>query len=83
MCRWQATPLEDAIRAQDRILVNLLKSKGAVVSGQFQWGTIFRAASAGDIKLLSLLTDSGSDLALVNYDKARPRSPRTLSLADT
>jgi hypothetical protein len=71
MCRWGGTPIEDAIRAHDSIIVNLLKRYGACLSTKFSSSAIFTAARHGDVIVLSLLVDSGASLTAKNYDGVR------------
>ena len=63
--------MEDAVRANDQILVALLKSHGAILSSTFQSATLYQAASTGNVHELELLYKSGANMDIKNYDKVR------------
>jgi hypothetical protein len=71
MCRWGGTPIENAVKANQRIIANLLKRSGACLSSSFSQKCTFTAARQGDVHLLALLADSGSPLTATNYDGVR------------
>ena len=70
-CRWEATPLEVALRAGDAILVRMLLTAGARLSVRCQRAALFAAAHVGDHAALTLLDSCAADLSLRNYDKVR------------
>lgn len=69
MCRWGGTPIEDAIKCGDKMIVRVLKSHGARVSASFKHDALFNAARTGSSKHLGLLLAAGADFSARNYDQ--------------
>jgi ankyrin repeat protein len=69
--RWEGTPMDDAVKMEDVLVVNLLKTYGAKSSPSFQKRAIMQAAQEGNARMLDLLVDNGADLATVNYNGVR------------
>lgn len=68
-CRWQGTPIQEAIASGNSLIVNLLKKSGGRVSASFESDALFVAAATGNVNHLDLLTDAASNTTLGNYDK--------------
>lgn len=67
--RLAGTPVEDAVRSKDNVLVNMLNDIGARPSLPFLRTVLLKAAREGDIKTLQLLHSMNADLSVCNYDK--------------
>lgn len=69
MHRLDSTPVEDAVRSKDTVLVNMLNDAGARPSTTFLRTVLLTAAREGDIRTLQLLHSMCADLSVSNYDK--------------
>jgi hypothetical protein len=67
--RWNGTPIQDAIRAGDRLIVSLLKNHGGTISSSFEIDELFVAAAIGNVSALCLLAGAHADLSMCYYDK--------------
>lgn len=68
-CRWGGTPIQDAIKSGDTLIVQLLKLHGERVPAAFQHDALFHAARTGNLVQLDLLSAAGADFEACNYDK--------------
>jgi hypothetical protein len=66
---WGGTPLEDAIKNGNTIIVGLLREFGAHLSESYRTEALFAAAHMGDVKVIGLLATSGVKLTVANYDQ--------------
>jgi hypothetical protein len=53
------------------VIFNVMTSNGAQMSTGFLTNAVLNAAKQGDLKLLTLLSQSGADLSVSNYDRVR------------
>ncbi len=57
ICRWGATPLQDAISAGHQQTASIIITAGGIMSGSYGKTQVFQAASRGDVKALRTLFD--------------------------
>ena len=67
-CRWGATPLQDALLEGHDLVCDLIRSFGGRLELQHAPKALGQAASAGDIRRISLLVENGVPVDLPDYD---------------
>ena len=67
-CRWGATPLQDALLGGHDLVCDLIRSFGGRLELEHAPRALGQAASAGDIRRISLLVENGVPVDLPDYD---------------
>ena len=67
-CRWGATPLQDALLGGHDLVCDLIRSFGGRLELEHAPKALGQAASAGDIRRISLLAENGVPVDLPDYD---------------
>lgn len=68
VCRWNGTPIQDAVKAGSGLIIDLLKEHGACVPSAVQSDALFTAVRCGDIGRTNLLLEAGATADMANYD---------------
>lgn len=67
-CRWGATPLQDALLGGHDLVCDLIRSFGGRLELEHAPKALGQAASAGDIRRISLLVENGVPVDLPDFD---------------
>ena len=68
LCRWGATPLQDALLGGHDLVCDLIRSCGGRLELEHAPKALGQAASAGDIRRISLLVENGVPVDTPDYD---------------
>ena len=67
-CRWGATPLQNALLGGHDLVCDLIRSFGGRLELQHAPKALGQAASAGDVRRISLLVENGVPVDMPDYD---------------
>ena len=67
--RWNNTPLDDAVKHLHDLAARLLFEAGGTLNLHYASGALCEAASCGDLMLLRMLFENGTDICACDYDR--------------
>ena len=67
-CRWGATPLQNALLGGHDLVCDLIRSFGGRLELKHAPKSLGQAASAGDVRRISLLVENGVPVDMPDYD---------------
>lgn len=67
-CRWGATPLQNALLGGHDLVCDLIRSFGGRLELKHAPKSLGQAASAGDVRRISLLVENGVPVDMQDYD---------------